>query len=168
MMPLSLFQDLALQVLKRVRVGRTAQKEAEELFDALKLQSEAWDSETGRLVEVFEEVFSDLRAHNRAGLTPADEDAEDRAALLAARASEEEALPLNLVNRLFAGKHPVKVYRERRDLTQQALAQLSGLSKVYISQIETGKRGGSTKALTRIARVLNVSLDDLAPWDAEP
>ncbi|MFQ6018895.1 MAG: helix-turn-helix transcriptional regulator [Kiloniellaceae bacterium] len=93
-----------------------------------------------------------------------DEDTADLAALVAARASGEEAFPLQLIERLHEGDHPVKVYREHRGLTQAELASRVGLSKIYISQIETGRRTGATKTLTRIARALGVGLDDLAAW----
>ena len=75
------------------------------------------------------------------------------------------SLPHELVKRLIAGDHPMKVYREYRGLTQAELAERVGLSKIYVSQIETGKRNGSTKTLKRIAHALGVGLDDLMPWN---
>ena len=46
-------------------------------------------------------------------------------------------------------------------MTQNELALETNINPVYLSQIETGRRNGSTKTLASIAKVLNVSLDDL-------
>ena len=89
------------------------------------------------------------------------EEAADLAAYEEARAHEEEAFPLDLAERLVAGAHPIKVFREYRGMTQADLARQVGLSPMYISQIETGRRGGSTKALRRIAAALDIDLADL-------
>ena len=89
------------------------------------------------------------------------EEVADLAAYEEARAREEEAFPLALAERLVAGAHPIKVFREFRGMTQAELARQVGLSPMYISQIETGRRGGSTKALRRIAAALDIDLADL-------
>ena len=89
------------------------------------------------------------------------EEAADLAAYEEARAREEEAFPLDVAERLVAGVHPIKVFRKYRGMTQAELARQVGLSPMYISQIETGRRGGSTKALRRIAAALNIDLADL-------
>lgn len=89
------------------------------------------------------------------------EEAADLAAYEEARAREEEAFPLALAERLVAGAHPIKVFRDYRGMTQAELARQVGLSPLYISQIETGRRGGSTKALRRIAAALDIDLADL-------
>ena len=89
------------------------------------------------------------------------EDAADQAAYEEAKARDEEAFPLEMAERLVAGAHPIKVFREYRGMTQAALADQVGLSAMYLSQIETGRRGGSTKALRRIAAALDIDLADL-------
>ncbi len=89
------------------------------------------------------------------------EEAADLAAYEEARAPDEEAFPLEVAERLVAGAHPIKVFREYRGMTQAELARQAGLSPMYISQIETGRRGGSTKALRRIAAALDIDLADL-------
>ena len=78
-----------------------------------------------------------------------------------AHQSGEEYLPAELVHRILDGENPVKAYREHRGLTQKKLAEEVGLNPVYISQIETGNRAGSTRTLGRIAKALGVDLDDL-------
>ena len=94
----------------------------------------------------------------------AEEDAEDAADLAAyqeAKARDEEAFPLALAQRLVAGDHPVKVFREHRGMTQAQLAEEVGLTAMYLSQVETRRRNASTKALRRIAAALDVDLADL-------
>ncbi len=78
-----------------------------------------------------------------------------------AKAEGEESFPVGVVDRLLAGEHPIKVFRNHRGMTQTAMATAVGINKVYLSQIETRKRSGSTKTLAAIAGVLGVDLDDL-------
>ena len=44
-------------------------------------------------------------------------------------------------------------------MTQDALAEATGISKPYLSQIETGQRGGTAELLKKLADALNVPLD---------
>ena len=74
---------------------------------------------------------------------------------------EEELIPGEVVYALIDGQNPIKVWREYRGLTQQQLSEAAGISVPYLSQLESGKRKGSTKVLAAIASVLGVSLDDL-------
>ena len=91
----------------------------------------------------------------------ADKSDEQFAADLLARG--EETFPMDVVKRLADGESPLKVYREYRGLTQAALAEQVGASSIYISQLECRKRGGSTAMSAKLARVLNITLDDLLP-----
>ena len=74
---------------------------------------------------------------------------------------EEETVPAAVVDALLAGANPVKVWREYRGLTQDALATQAGISKAYLCQIETGKRTGAMKTLRAVAESLGLSVDDL-------
>lgn len=74
---------------------------------------------------------------------------------------EDELIPSEVVYAILDGENPIKVWREYRELTQQQLADAAGISKPYLSQIETGKRNGTTEILSAIAKALNVSLDDV-------
>lgn len=78
-----------------------------------------------------------------------------------ALAADEESVPADIVDRLLAGESPIKVWRDHRGMTQKDLAEAIGTSPVYLSQIERGRRSGSTKLLARIARSLDVELGDL-------
>ena len=79
----------------------------------------------------------------------------------------EELIPSEVTYALLDGKNPIRVWREYRGLTQQQVAAQAGISKPYLSQLESGQRKGSTDVLTAIARVLQVSLDDLVTSDVE-
>ncbi|MDR3643879.1 MAG: helix-turn-helix transcriptional regulator [Clostridia bacterium] len=57
--------------------------------------------------------------------------------------------------------HRIREYRTRLKITQEFLAEKLDLSAVYISQIENGARKPSLATVFRIARFLNVSMDDL-------
>lgn len=74
---------------------------------------------------------------------------------------EEELIPEEMVYALLDGKNPIKVWREYRGLSQSQLAKAAGISVAYLSQLETGKRKGSTEVLIAIAKVLELSLDDV-------
>ena len=73
-----------------------------------------------------------------------------------------ERFPLDLVETIASGIHPIKAFREYRKLSQVALAKQAAISRQYLSQIENHERTGTTKVLKAIAQVLNVDLDDIA------
>jgi DNA-binding XRE family transcriptional regulator len=77
-------------------------------------------------------------------------------------ADGEEMAPSEVVDALLEGQNPLRVWRERRGLTQQELAKRAGISKPYLSQLETGKRVGATKILRKLAAALDLTLDDLS------
>ena len=143
-------------------VVRLAGKSASSSRAAAQLRVLLGDSDTIRKIY---EPFREERPRAIWGepvFAPEDsEEAADLAAYEEARAREEEAFPLALAERLVAGAHPIKVFRDYRGMTQAELARQVGLSPLYISQIETGRRGGSTKALRRIAAALDIDLADL-------
>ena len=74
---------------------------------------------------------------------------------------EDELIPSEVVFAILDGMNPIKVWREYRGMTQQQLADAVGISKPYLSQIETGKRIGATEILSAIAKALDVSLDEV-------
>lgn len=98
-------------------------------------------------------------------LLEAAEDAIDGALLDAFRkklaSGEEETVPAAVLDALLAGTSPIKVWREYRGLTQEALATRVGISKAYLCQIETGKREGAIKTLRALAAALGLTVDDL-------
>ncbi|RKP57655.1 helix-turn-helix domain-containing protein [Pararobbsia silviterrae] len=72
-------------------------------------------------------------------------------------------IPAAVLNAELDGAHPIRAWREYRKLTQDALSDASGISKAYLSQIEGGKRTGTAKIYTAIAKALDVSVDVLLP-----
>ncbi|MBM3567703.1 MAG: helix-turn-helix transcriptional regulator [Alphaproteobacteria bacterium] len=78
-------------------------------------------------------------------------------------AGETEFLPWQMVKRLAAGESPVRLWRQRRKLSARVLAAKAKIAPTYLSEIETGKKPGSMRALAALARALGVALDDLAP-----
>lgn len=55
----------------------------------------------------------------------------------------EETWPEDVVKALIAGEDPVRVFRKHRGMSIKELAEKSGLSQPYLSEIETGKKEGS-------------------------
>lgn len=76
-------------------------------------------------------------------------------------AGREFMVPDEILRAELTGESPIRLWRGHRGLTQQALANRAGISKPYLSQIETGKRQGTIETLSAIARSLDVPLDVL-------
>jgi DNA-binding XRE family transcriptional regulator len=72
-----------------------------------------------------------------------------------------EYFPKALVDRLITGENRLRVYREYRKLTQQALSTASGVSRDMIAMIETDKKTGSVATNKKLAQALKVDLEDL-------
>ena len=93
------------------------------------------------------------------------EDKADAAAVAefhdAYRAGREFLVPAEILRRELEGESPIKLWREHRRLTQQELTDRAGISKPYLSQLESGKRQGTVETIASIARVLEVPLEVL-------
>ena len=89
------------------------------------------------------------------------------AAKAALENGEDELIPSEVVYAILDGENPIKVWREFRGWTQGQLADEVGISKPYLSQIETGKRKGRTDILSALAKALNVSLEDVIGREIE-
>ena len=75
--------------------------------------------------------------------------------------ADEELVPFELAERIVAGVHPIRVWREYRGMTASNLATEGDIAQSYLSDIETGKKPGSAKALKRVATALGIAVDDL-------
>ena len=78
-------------------------------------------------------------------------------------AGSNSNLPAEIMDKLTLGQeNAIKVIRKHRGLTQQDLAEAAGISRPYLTEIETGRKDGSIRALKSIAGALDVSLELLA------
>ena len=77
----------------------------------------------------------------------------------------EELVPSEVVYAILDGENPIRVWREYRGYTQKELAESAGISKPYLSQIETGKRTGTTEVLSAIASALDLTIDEIVETD---
>jgi len=73
---------------------------------------------------------------------------------------EEERLPVGMVERLLE-ESPYRVWREHRGLTLETVANAAGVTRGYVSMIESGKRQPSRDIRAEIARALSVQPDEL-------
>ena len=55
----------------------------------------------------------------------------------------------------------IRVHREARRLSQEAFAELCGLHRTYISQLEHGHKSPTLRVIARLALALEVSADEL-------
>lgn len=82
---------------------------------------------------------------------------------------EDDGLPIELVERLFKGESPVRIWREARGLSVNALAKKAGVSQPYLSEIENRLKPGSVAALKKLATALKLDVDDLVTdWAKRP
>ena len=92
------------------------------------------------------------------------EDAEMNSDIFAydtAKMRGEEAFPLTLYDRIDAGENAVLAFRNYRGLTQTELARQAGIQRSMLSAIEHGKKTGSVASIKEIAKILDVTVDDL-------
>jgi DNA-binding XRE family transcriptional regulator len=75
---------------------------------------------------------------------------------------EDELIPLEITKRRLAGESTVKIWREHRGLTQEALAKASRVSRPMIAAIEARHKTGGIATLKKLAEALGVDMDHLA------
>jgi mRNA interferase RelE/StbE len=76
-------------------------------------------------------------------------------------AGQEELIPAAFVNRMIDGESPLRVFRDLRGLTQSGLSRVSGVNRVQIADIEAGRSAGSVETMSKLAKALGVTIDDL-------
>jgi transcriptional regulator with XRE-family HTH domain len=85
----------------------------------------------------------------------------------AAKAGEPDAriselqLPPQVSRGIAEGAHPVRAWRDYRNLNQAQLAAVVGISRAYLTQIEGGERTGTLEVTARIARALGCRIEQL-------
>ena len=70
-------------------------------------------------------------------------------------------MPAEYVYRMVDGEPPLRVFREWRGLSQNALAKKSGVNRVQIGDIEDRGKTGSVATLKKLAEALRITIDDL-------
>lgn len=61
----------------------------------------------------------------------------------------------------------LRLWRERRLLSQRELAALVGMSQGSIARIERGHHRPRLSTIRKLAQALDVTPDELVEWDAE-
>ncbi len=126
-------------------------------MNAIKILAETPDS-----VTISRKDWTDLLA----GL----EDVEDRATVAERRAYENlrgkdlvrrDYLTVDETLRLLEGENPIKLWREKRGLSQRQLAAAANISPSYLAEIERGRKPGSTDAISKLSQMLSVPKEDL-------
>jgi transcriptional regulator with XRE-family HTH domain len=57
--------------------------------------------------------------------------------------------------------HLLRVHREKKGLSQAALAQAMGVDRTYISLVESNRRQGPLEFWLKAAKALSTTVDDL-------
>jgi len=77
-------------------------------------------------------------------------------------ASGMPLIPKEVIDRIACGENALRVLREWRGQTQLNIARRTKIGQGYISDLESGRRKGTTAALKKIADALKVPLDLIA------
>jgi DNA-binding XRE family transcriptional regulator len=100
------------------------------------------------------------------------EDASDAARanqILADLASgEETTLTAEELDKLLAAKTPLAFWRRHRGLTQQDLSNQTGVAQGFLSEIENGSKTGDVQTISKIAKALSLTIDDLVVQPEPP
>ena len=101
-------------------------------------------------------------------------DYEDLVDALAARkvdaalaAGREELLSAEEAAALVAAPGPLAFWRKKRGKTQSQLASDIGVSQNFLSDLERGKAKGDVTLYAKLARCLDVQIEDLVPEEGE-
>ncbi len=65
-----------------------------------------------------------------------------------------------LYNSKVTGK-VIRALRRRREISQEVLSGMAGISRSHLSMIETGEKSANVETLWRIAAALDMKLSDL-------
>jgi DNA-binding XRE family transcriptional regulator len=82
-------------------------------------------------------------------------------------AGREELLTAEETAALVAAPAPLAFWRRKRGQTQTQLAGLIGVSQNFLSDLERGKATGDVTLYAKLARCLDVSIEDLVPEQEE-
>lgn len=94
-------------------------------------------------------------------LTAALDAAEHGRAMAAVAAGTLETLSAEEVAAALEEPTPLAFWRKKRGLTQAALAAAAGIRQPYVAGLEKGERKGDPALFLKLARALNVRMEDL-------
>ncbi len=77
------------------------------------------------------------------------------------RTGRDPGVTAKEMRELLAATTPLAFWRRKRRITQAKLAEAAGITQNYLSGLETGKRKGSPAHWLKIARALDLPLEDL-------
>ena len=121
---------------------------------------------TVQIVEIAGQKMAVLPVADYERLVDTAEDKSDALAAVEAerrRADGEAYLPAAMLDRIMAGESALRVWRQHRAMTLEALQVATGVSKPYLSQLESSRRQGSPAVWRAIAEALGVAVDDILP-----
>ncbi len=84
---------------------------------------------------------------------------EDKVAALDADGGSR--VPHEVALAIIRGTSPVLAFRNHLGITLRELSERTGIAASYLSEIERGRKPGSTSALARIAGALGAKIDTL-------
>ncbi len=74
-----------------------------------------------------------------------------------------DELPSDILDAITARQdNPIKILRKYRGMTQADLAEAADISRPYLTEIETGKKDGSIRAMRSLAEALSVPVGLIA------
>jgi DNA-binding XRE family transcriptional regulator len=92
-------------------------------------------------------------------LVSRNEELEDR--LLAMEAEDGSRIPHEVAILIMSGMSPLAAFRNHLGISLRGLSQKTGISRSYLSEIERGRKSGSTATISRIAEELGTNIDTL-------
>ena len=81
--------------------------------------------------------------------------------LAALEADDGSRVPHEVALAIIRGESPVLAFRSHLGLTLRELSARTGIAASYLSEIERGRKPGSTSALARIAAAVGATIDSL-------
>jgi DNA-binding XRE family transcriptional regulator len=70
--------------------------------------------------------------------------------------------------RMIDGVSPIMIWRERKKISQREAAARAGIGPSYLAEIETGRKPGSVAAVTALARLFDVPMEQLLTRELSP
>ncbi len=81
--------------------------------------------------------------------------------LAAQQADDGVRVPHEVALGIMRGQGPIRSFRSHQGMTLRQLSERTGIAVGYLSEIERGRKPGSTSALARIADALGTTIDAL-------